>query len=117
MITAKFSTNKKSGSITLKVTGHAGAAEQGKDIICSAASILTYTLAQAISFMHSEGKLQKKPNIRFTEDKGDAVITAKPKDDWYGEALHCFFIAQVGFHLLSHNYPQYVELNSFGEQA
>lgn len=115
MTEATFSTNKKAGSITLKVSGHAGSAEQGKDIICAAASILSYTLAQAVTFMHEEGKLHKKPNIRMKD--GEAVITVKPKDEWYGEALHAYFITQVGFHLLSHNYPQYVTLNSFSDKA
>ena len=117
MTQATFSTNKKAGSITLKVTGHAGYAEHGKDIICAAASILMYTLAQTVSFMHQEGKLQKKPNIRMKEAEGEAIITVKPKDEWYGEALHAYFVTQVGYHLLCHNYPEYVALNSFSDKA
>lgn len=116
MTKATFKTLPKSGSITLKVEGHAGAAAKGEDIVCAAASILSYTLAQTLSFMHSEGKLQKKPNIKL-DGGGTATITAKPKAEWYDEALHCYFIAQVGFHLLAHNYPQYVAVETFGETA
>ena len=36
-----------------------------------------------------------------------------PKTDHYGEALHTFFVAQIGYTLLARNYPQYVELTSF----
>ena len=99
MTKATFKTLPKSGSITLKVEGHAGAAAKGEDIVCAAASILSYTLAQTLSFMHSEGKLQKKPNIKFDGD-GTATITA-----------------QVGYHLLAHNFPQYVAVDTFGETA
>ena len=113
MVNAEFFTNTEAGSITLKLTGHAGQAEPGKDIVCSAASILAYTVAQALQFMYEEGKLKKKPHLKL--DKGDTIIVAKPKEDSYAEALHTFFVAQVGYHLLSHNYPQYVMLSSFGE--
>ena len=46
MIQAAFYTDKSSGSISLKLSGHAGAANKGQDIICSAASMLAYTVAQ-----------------------------------------------------------------------
>ena len=113
MVKAEFFTNKESGSITMKLTGHAGQAEVGKDIVCSAASILAYTVAQALQFMYEEGGLKKKPHIKL--EPGDTIIVAKPKEETYAEALHTFFVAQVGYHLLAHNYPQYVELSSFGE--
>ena len=113
MVKAEFFTNKESGSITLKLTGHAGAGEKGKDIICASASMLAYTVAQTLQFMYEQGGLQKKPHIKLEE--GDSIIVAKPKEDSYAEALHTFFVAQVGYHLLSDNYPQYVSLTSFGE--
>lgn len=113
MVKAEFFTNKEVGSITMKLSGHAGQAEKGQDIVCAAASILAYTVAQALQFMYEQGQLQKKPHIKLTE--GDTVIVAKPREEAYAEALHTFFVAQVGYHLLSHNYPQYVTLSSFGD--
>lgn len=111
MIQASFYTDKSSGSISLKVRGHAEAAEKGHDIICASASILAYTVAQAMEYMHAEGGLRKKPRIEFAG--GDATIVAKPKGESYAEVLHTFFVAQVGYSLLAHNYPQYVELKPF----
>lgn len=113
MVKAEFFTNKDSGTITLKLTGHAGQAKKGQDIVCAAASILAYTVAQTLQFMYEEGGLQKKPHLKLEE--GDTIIVAKPKAESYAEALHTFFVAQVGYHLLSKNYSQYVELSSFGE--
>ena len=113
MVQAEFFTNKEAGSITLKLTGHAGQSEKGQDIVCAAASILAYTVAQALQFMYEQGDLQKKPHIKLAE--GDTIIVAKPKPETYAEALHTFFVAQVGYHLLAHNYPKYVTLQSFGD--
>ena len=113
MVKVEFFTNKESGSITLKLTGHAGQAKKGEDIVCSAASILAYMVAQTLQFMYEEGGLHKKPHLKLEE--GDTIIVAKPKAETYAEALHTFFVAQVGYHLLAHNYPQYVSLSSFGE--
>ena len=113
MLKADFFTNKESRSITLKLTGHAGQAEKGEDIVCASASILAYTVAQALQFMYEQGDLVRKPHIKLED--GDAVIVARPKEDAYAEALHIFFVAQVGYYLLAHNYPQYVTLSSFGD--
>lgn len=113
MINAKFTA--AGGSIMLQLQGHAGAAPKGKDLICAAASMLAYTLAQTMEFMQEEGGLQVKPTIRLEE--GDVLILAKPKPDRYAEALHAFFVTQAGYHLLEHNYPQNVKLCSFGAAA
>ena len=113
MVKAEFFTNKESGSITMKLSGHAGADEHGKDIVCAAASILAYTVAQTLQFQYEEGGLRKKPHLKL--EPGDTIIVAKPKADKFEEALHTFFVAQVGYHLLAKTYPQYVTLSSFGE--
>lgn len=115
MITANFTQDRESGSIILKVSGHALSAEKGKDLICAAASVLSYTLAQSMEFMYEEGELQKRPHISLKE--GDAFVAAKPKTANYNKCLHAFFIVQIGFLLLSRSNPENVELLSFGEEA
>ena len=85
MVRAAFYTDKSSGSITLKLTGHAGAAEKGQDIVCASASILAYTVAQTMEYMHAEGGLRKKPRIEFSD--GNATIVAKPKEDSYASTV------------------------------
>ena len=113
MIKVTFSHEKDIGVIALKVKGHAGQAEKGNDIVCSAASILTYTIAQYLKYVYKQGGLQKKPVIKLND--GDSLIVAKPTEEYEGEVLNAFFVAEVGYSLLAHNYPQYVELNMFGE--
>jgi uncharacterized protein YsxB (DUF464 family) len=106
MIRAKFYTKDESIHMTLK--GHAASAPYGEDLICSAATMLAYTVAQAVQFMMEQGKLKKKPKISLKE--GSATIVVTPREEDYAEALHTFWVAQCGIHLLAHNYPQNVKL-------
>lgn len=113
MISVVFEENKEAKALTLTIKGHSGQAEIGKDIVCASASMLAYTVAQYMKFMYEQHKLKKKPVLDL--EYGDTRITVKPKTDDYAEALHTFFVAQVGFNLLASNYPQYVEVKMFDE--
>ncbi|MBR4079519.1 MAG: ribosomal-processing cysteine protease Prp [Christensenellaceae bacterium] len=112
MIIATFFKDRK--EISLNVSGHAGAAKAGHDIICASASILAYTVAQEAKNMEKRHQLAEPPYIRLNE--GDTLITVKPVNDAaYADALHTFYVAQVGFQLLAYNHPQYVELLTLNE--
>lgn len=113
MIVATFKRDTDKGSISLSVTGHANAAKEGEDLICAAASMLAYTVAQTLQFSFEEGDLKEKPVIDIS--KGEAYVEAIPTDEGYALALHTFFVAQVGFSLLEHNYPDHAKIISFGE--
>ena len=108
MITARFYQKPSNGSIHMTLKGHAGAAPKGEDLVCSAATMLAYTVAQAVQFMFEQGKLKKKPKIHIRN--GEAVIIATPTEDAVAETLHAFWVAQCGIHVLQHNYPQFVKL-------
>ena len=112
MIRASF--EKEEGKfLSLCIEGHAGQAEKGKDIVCSAASILAYTVAQTITQMDKQGWLKKKPHINLKEGKG--LITCFPKEEYFDGCLLAFFEVKVGYILLAKNYPQFVEVKMFGE--
>ena len=113
MIKASFKRDEDSKAIIMTVKGHAGQDDSGHDIVCAAASILTYTIAQYLQYVHKQNGLIKKPHIEIKD--GDAIIIAKPTEKYEGEVLNAFFVAEVGYSLLANNYPQYVELNMFGE--
>ena len=108
MITARFYQKPSGGSIHMTIKGHAQAAPKGEDLICASATMLAYTVAQAVQFMHEQGQLKKKPKIAIKD--GEATIIATPKEEAYAEALHTFWVAQCGIHVLAHNYPQNVKL-------
>ena len=112
MINATFT--KESGDfIRLDINGHAGQADIGKDVVCSAASILAYTLAQTMLYLHKQGWLKSKPCVTLKSGRG--TICCHPKDEFFNECLMAFFQAEVGYSLLSENYPKYVELKMFGD--
>ena len=89
----------------LKVTGHAGSAEKGKDIVCASASMLMYTLAQTAKILEQKGRLKEPALIRTESGDAEIAFTAKAKHS--AEAAHCFFTVMVGYQLLCHNYPLY----------
>ena len=99
--------------ISLLVEGHSRQAEKGRDIVCSAASILVYTIGQVLVQMDKQGWLKKKPHINLKEGKG--LITCVPKEEYFDECLMAFFVAETGFILLHNNYPEYVDVELFGK--
>lgn len=109
MIKIHFWQEKDNGSIHMKVKGHSNTAPKGADLVCASATMLVYTVGQAVTFMYEQGQLEEKPHIKIRE--GKAVVVAKPKEDYLAEALHTFWVAQCGAHTLASNYPEAVSLN------
>ena len=112
MIKASFTDNRELFEISVKVMGHAGQAEMGKDIVCASASILFSTLAQIITSL--EGRLEDEPVIKY--ESGDALISCRCKNmQTFVKVLNAYHFTKVGYTLLAQNYPQYVELITDGE--
>lgn len=97
------------GSIHMKVKGHANMAPYGEDLICASASMLVYTVAQAVTFMYEQGHLEEKPKIKIRH--GKSSIVTKPKEEYRAAVMHTYWTAQCGAHLLAKNYPEAVSLN------
>ena len=108
----KVSFEQKDNKLTLKLKGHAGQANVGHDIVCSSASILAYTVAQLVKVAEAQGDLKNAPEVKL--ESGDAVISCEPIDEARNGVLSAYMFAEVGYNLLSHNFPQYVELKPFG---
>lgn len=109
MVKIHFWQDKEKGSIHMKVKGHANTAPKGQDLVCASASMLVYTVAQAMTFYHQQGYLKEKPKIKIME--GKASVSVVPYEDYFPEALHTFWVAQCGAHVLCKNYPDHVALN------
>ena len=112
MIQVKFN-RIEDKSLLFKIDGHAGQDNSGHDIVCSAASILAYTLAQTMRYIDEQNGFEVTPVIKLNE--GNAVVFVRPKEDYEGEVMQTFFTVEVGYSLLAQNYPQYVELTMFSE--
>lgn len=98
----------KPGVLEMRVQGHTGFAEMGKDPVCAGASMHAFTVAACIEAMGD--KLKKAPNI--TIRNGSVRVVAKPKPEYMAEAKHVFYYGVVGFQLLEQSYPGFVELES-----
>ena len=112
MIKASF-TRTEDNTLLFKIDGHAGQDDKGHDIVCSAASILAYTLEQTMRYIEEQGGFELNPVIQLSE--GKAIVLVRPKEEYEGEVMQSFFTIEVGFSLLAQNYPQYVELKPFGQ--
>lgn len=95
-------------ALILDVKGHAGQDEPGKDIVCSASSILAYTVAQVVIDMYKEDQLAEEPVIVM--ESGNAEIRCIPKAEAYDDILHTFYVAETGYRLLFHNFPEFVRI-------
>lgn len=114
MIKVKFRTHDATRYLRLTVEGHAGSDDHGHDLVCASASILSYTVAQIVQTMEHHGDLKGKPCIELNEGNASIILRCK-NDDIYAEARHTFFVAETGYSLLAHNFPQYVEVKSVGQ--
>ena len=84
-------------TLQLKVEGHAGYAEEGKDIVCAAVSILLHTL---ISALEQSGAL-----MYHEVDKGDALVLADG-----GAVGGIFETVLCGYQFLARECPEYITL-------
>lgn len=80
--------------LMLCMHGHAGYAERGSDIVCSAATILAYSLAERVR--ECGGKITMQP--------GYACIISGT------EALDALETVASGYRLLAEGYPDYIEV-------
>ena len=94
--------------LELSVKGHAGQAEKGKDIVCSAVSILFYTLCQAIA--DSEEMLEEAP--KFTIEDGNGTISCKPKKTYLATIQRTYWTVLTGLELLTNEYKDYVKFSA-----
>lgn len=108
----KIKMTEKDGVISLKLDGHAGQAREGEDIVCSACSILAYTVAQIVKLEEHNRKMKAPPTVIL--ESGKAEITCEPVDEIYNEIFHAYYVAEVGYLLLARNYPQFVDFEMFG---
>ena len=96
--------------LSLRIEGHAGYAEEGKDIVCASASILAHTVAHKVGLLDRFGAFKEPATIKL--ESGDTEITCVPPDSdlLYHSLRGIYEFAGTGLCLLAQNYPQYVEV-------
>ncbi len=99
--------------LKLSVTGHAGYAEKGKDIVCSAVSALFYTLAQAI--VNSKDLLEEPPVINIED--GNGTVSCKPKQAFLGTIQRTYWTVLTGIEILAGEYKEYINFSVEGQEG
>lgn len=90
------------------VEGHAYSGEAGRDLVCSAVSALTYTLAASVTNMFGNDR-KKIREVQTKLDSGKAEISCNPVHGFGSVATLMFDTVCTGFDLLQLEYPQYIK--------
>lgn len=88
----------------LSVTGHAGYAEIGKDIVCSAISVLSYSL---LKYLHEAENENRVGILEETIEEGNVTVVIEINDPTVMEGIKA---VTGGYELLSDNYPDYIRI-------
>jgi uncharacterized protein YsxB (DUF464 family) len=107
MLQIQMTVPNKGMEFAISAKGHAGAGASGQDIVCAAASIVTYVVAETVLSMWKGRKLQKKPVVRLSS--GSALIHCSPLTDYREEVQAAFRFAATGYGLLSRSYADNVQ--------
>lgn len=89
----------------ITVRGHAGSAEEGKDLVCAAVSALVLTAVVNVRRMEDKGCTY---STAVTVDKGDAEIEVNPKAYFRLSIMQILDAICAGFEVLAREYPEYV---------
>lgn len=98
----------------LTVTGHAGSAAHGHDLVCAAASALVYTLAFNVQKLERAG-LCGDADVKLLP--GDAQIRCAPLPGQQQAVTAVFDALWEGFVLLARQFPAFVQLSGDRETA
>ena len=99
MIQAKLLQNPEGDLYGYVISGHAGFAEKGKDIVCAAVTALACTLEQCMENA-GEGHCEWK--------EGETCFTASGTEN----LRPCFETVVTGLQLLAEEFPDYVNIRS-----
>ena len=104
MIDIKYTDKNEYRKLTMR--GHAGYDEKGKDIVCSAATILAFTLAARLDDLRDQCE---ELTIRLVE--GDIVIESRSP---FAGVMDAYDTVMCGIHLLWQQYPANVYVTREG---
>lgn len=102
MVKVRFTREGNTAGLT--VSGHAGYAPIGQDIVCAAVSMLSLTAAARIS------ALEQVRELHMQEGSMELCCTATP------QVLDVLATIRTGFELLADRYPSYISLTGAEER-
>jgi uncharacterized protein YsxB (DUF464 family) len=89
----------------LRLSGHAGSAPYGQDLICAAVTALVSTLGQYLLDLYEDGLLKERPLVQL--GPGHGRLTAQGKASALATA---FSMTCTGLKLLQASYPENLQV-------
>ena len=102
MVSVRF--QKRGRAFEFTAFGHSGFSERGKDLVCSAVSILVYTLIDSID----KDMLESDPVVVM--ESGDVLFRVVAKPEAEKEIDGVFRVIRKGFRLLENNFPANIKI-------
>ena len=99
----------EAGSLSLRLRGHAGSGEPGRDLICAGASALVLALREELLHLEEQGALRLR-TLRL--EPGDAEIRCDPVPGREEAAKTAFDTVLRGLRLLERLFGEYVEVRT-----
>ena len=99
---------EKGTTLTLTVTGHAGFAPPGQDLVCAGVSVLVYALAGTVR--QWEDQLDRPVFIRL--EPGNARIRVHAGKKQLRQLKAAFQTADNGLRLLAEAFPEHVAVGA-----
>ncbi len=92
------------GCVTLKVTGHSGSDEKGRDVLCAAIAALTQTFA---------GGIQEclMADVRGFLDSGFCDLSIRVPEASHKQLEAVCKVIKFGFRKIAESHPGHVKLN------
>ncbi|MEE0390625.1 MAG: ribosomal-processing cysteine protease Prp [Lachnospiraceae bacterium] len=97
----KVRVREKENRLEIKMEGHADYAEAGKDIVCSACSILLFTLLEELQKQQATGKV--KITVLEMEESGRCRMEIT---DWAKETEVVLETIFNGYKIIEKNFPK-----------
>ena len=96
----------------IDIEGHAGYGAYGTDIVCAAASMLFYTLAQTLNARSVDG-------FKVSESGDETIrrVECAPSADEREAVSVVYETIMHGFTALASSYPEYVSLNEVHHES
>ena len=92
--------------LRMEAAGHAGYAEEGKDIVCAGASTITGALAMVLQEAEDRGRC----SVRVRQREAYGMIQADPAMGNVQEVKAYFRMAVKGLQMLQEEYPKHVQI-------
>lgn len=109
LITAKFSRDSKERILSFEVTGHAGYADAGEDIVCAAVSVLAIETVNSIDKMANHQMTVKEADEEGGYLSARIQSNLSPKQEEITQILlqHLYLSLED----VSSTYPDYVRID------